>query len=63
MYLIIPELSDFLMLHGRVTPDEVGRLVIFPGLDEVHLVDDYTNCGKTIPLDCIPLNFIFMETK
>lgn len=43
------------MLHGRIIPDEVGGLVIIPGLDEVHLVDDYTNWGKTLILDYIPL--------
>lgn len=45
-YLIIPELSDFLVLHSRVIPDEVGSLVIIPGLDEVHLIDDYSNWGE-----------------
>lgn len=46
VYLIIPELSDFLVLHSRVIPDEVCRLILIPGLDEVHLVDDYANCGE-----------------
>lgn len=53
MYLIIPELSNFLMLHGRVIPNEVGSFVIIPGLDEVHLIDDYTNWGKTLTLGYI----------
>lgn len=42
-YLIIPELSDFLMLHSGVVPDEVGSFILIPGLDEVHLVDDFSN--------------------
>lgn len=46
VYLIIPELSDFLVLHSRVIPDEVGSLVIITGLAEVHLIDDYSNWGE-----------------
>lgn len=44
-YLIIPELSYFLVLHGGVVPDEVGGFVFVPGLNEVHLIDGYANWG------------------
>lgn len=47
-HLIIPELSDFLVLHGRVTPDEVGGLVLVPRLHEVHLIDDDANWENNI---------------
>lgn len=62
MYLIVPELSDFLVLHGRVIPDEVGGLILIPALDEVHLVDDYANLEKrNLTLDCIPLTELAMQ--
>lgn len=44
-YLIIPELSDFLVLHGRVVPDEVGGFIFVPGLNEAHFIDGYANWG------------------
>lgn len=44
-YLIIPELSNFLVLHGRVVPDEVGGFIFVPGLNEVHFIDGYANWG------------------
>ncbi len=43
-YLIVPELSDFLMLHGRVIPDEIGHLIIISGFMKDHLLNDNTNC-------------------
>lgn len=49
-HLIIPELRDFLVLHGRIIPDEVGGLVIIPGLDETHLTDDYPNYRRKAQL-------------
>ena len=45
-YLVVPELSDLLVLHGGVAPDEVGRLVLVPGLEVAHLLDGYTNWRK-----------------
>lgn len=44
-YLIIPELSYFLVLHGGVVPDEVGGFIFVPGLNEVHFIDGYANWG------------------
>lgn len=42
-YLIIPELSYFLVLHSGVVPDEVGGFIFVPGLNEVHFIDGYAN--------------------
>ena len=46
LYLVVPELSDFLMLYGGVVPDEVSCFVLVSGFMEDHLPDSNTNCKK-----------------
>lgn len=43
LHLVVPELCDFLMLYGRVVPDEVSRFVLVSGFVESHLPNDDTN--------------------
>lgn len=67
-HLIIPELRDFLVLHGRIIPDEVGSLVIIPGLDETHLTDDYPNYRRKAQLKgflyrCFLKDYLKKNTK
>lgn len=54
-YLIIPELSYFLVLHGGVIPDEVGGFIFIPGLNEVHFIDGYANWG--LEWVCYPISY------
>lgn len=46
LHLVVPELGDFLMLYGRIVPDEVGRFILISGFVEGHLLDDSADCRK-----------------
>lgn len=46
LHLVVPELGDFLVLYGRVVPDEVGCFIVISGFVEGQLPNDNAHCKR-----------------